>query len=48
MSRSYKKNYKSPVCCVGRKGIKKWKHDTKQQRRAREHAQLFKIYEDEE
>ena len=48
MSRSYKKNYKSPVCCTGRNGIKKWKHDTKQQRRAREHAQLFKIYEDEE
>jgi hypothetical protein len=48
MSRSYKKNYKSPVCCVGRKGMKKWKHDTKQQRRARERAQLFKIYEDEE
>lgn len=48
MSRSYKKNYKSPVCCTGRKGMKKWKHDTKQQRRAREHAQLFKIYEDEE
>ena len=48
MSRSYRKNYKSPVCGTGRNGIRKWKHDTKQQRRAREHAQLFKIYEDDE
>ena len=48
MSRSYRKVAKLPCSCVSHKGMKKWKHDTKQQRRAREHAQLIRIYEDEE
>lgn len=48
MSRSYRKVYKSPCCCVSHEGIKKWKHDTKQQRRAREKAQMNGIIQDEE
>ena len=48
MSRSYRKVAKLPVCCVGHKGIKEWKHDTKQQRRAREKEQMNGIVEDEE
>ena len=48
MSRSYRKVYKSPCCCVSHEGMKKWKHDTKQQRRAREKAQMNGIIQDEE
>ena len=48
MSRSYRKVAKRPCCCVSHKGMKKWKHDTKQQRRAREKAQMNGIVEDEE
>lgn len=48
MSRSYRKVAKRPCCCVSHRGMKKWKHDTKQQRRAREKAQMNGIVEDEE
>lgn len=48
MSRSYRKVYKSPCCRVSHEGMKKWKHDTKQQRRAREKAQMNGIIQDEE
>lgn len=48
MSRSYRKVAKLPVCRVGHKGMKGWKHDTKQQRRAREKEQMNGIVEDEE
>lgn len=48
MSRSYRKVYKSPCCCVSHEGMKKWKHDTKQQRRALEKAQMNGIIQDEE
>ena len=48
MSRSYRKVYKSPCCYVSHEGMKKWKHDTKQQRRAREKAQMNGIIQDEE
>lgn len=48
MSRSYRKVAKRPCCCVSHRVMKKWKHDTKQQRRAREKAQMNGIVEDEE
>lgn len=48
MSRSYRKVAKRPCCCVSHRVMKKWKHDTKQQRRAHEKAQMNGIVEDEE
>lgn len=48
MSRSYRKVFKFPCDRVSHKSMKKWKHDTKQQRRAREKAQMNGIMEDEE
>lgn len=47
MSRSYRKNAKLPFCCVGENGMRKWKHNTKQQRRAREKAQMNGIDEED-
>lgn len=47
MSRSYRKNAKLPWCCVGLNGMRKWKHNTKQQRRAREKAQMNGIDEED-
>ena len=48
MSRSYRKVFKCPCDRVSRESMKKWKHDTRQQRRAREKAQMNGIVEDEE
>lgn len=48
MSRSYRKNAKMPWCCVSEFGMRKWKHNSTQQRRAREKAQMNGIIEDEE
>ena len=48
MSRSYRKNAKFPWCCVSLYGMRKWKHNTKQQRRAKEKAQMKDIIQDEE
>ena len=47
MSRSYRKNAKIPWCCVSLNGMRKWKHNTKQQRRAREKAQMNGIDEED-
>ena len=47
MSRSYRKNARLPGCCVGLNGMRKWKHNTKQQRRAREKAQMNGIDEED-
>lgn len=47
MSRSYRKNAKLPWCCVSLYGMRKWKHNTKQQRRAREKAQMNGIDEED-
>ena len=47
MSRSYRKNAKMPWCCVSVYGMRKWKHNTKQQRRAREKAQMNGIDEED-
>ena len=47
MSRSYRKNAKLPWCCVSVYGMRKWKHNTKQQRRAREKAQMNGIDEED-
>ena len=48
MSRSYRKVAKFPVCCVGHKGIKKWKENSRRGRRAREKEQMNGIVVDEE
>ena len=48
MSRSYRKVAKLPVCCVGHKGIKKWKKNSSRGRRAREKEQMNGIVIDEE
>ena len=48
MSRSYRKVAKLPVCCVGHKGIKKWKENSRRGRRAREKEQMNGIVVDEE
>ena len=48
MSRSYRKVAKLPVCCVGHKGIKEWKKNSRRGRRAREKEQMNGIVEDEE
>ena len=45
MSRSYRKVAKLPICCVGHKGMKRWKENS---RRAREKEQMNGIVEDEE
>lgn len=47
MSRSYRKNAKLPWCCVSLNGMRKWKHNTKQQRRASEKAQMNGIDEED-
>ena len=47
MSRSYRKNAKLPCCCVSLNSMRKWKHNTKQQRRAREKAQMNGIDEED-
>ncbi len=47
MSRSYRKNAKLPWCCVSLNGMRKWKHNTKQQRRACEKAQMNGIDEED-
>ena len=48
MSRSYRKVNKSPVCCVGHKGIHDWKKFSRKHRRAKEKFQMNGIYEDDE
>ena len=48
MSRSYRKVAKFPVCCVGHKGIKEWKKNSRRGRRAREKEQMNRIMVDEE
>ena len=47
MSRSYRKNAKLPWCCVSLNGMRKWKHNTKQQRRTSEKAQMNGIDEED-
>ena len=48
MSRSYRKVAKLPICCVGHKGMKRWKENSRRGRRAREKEQMNGIVEDEE
>lgn len=48
MSRSYRKVAKLPICCVGHKGMKRWKENSRRGRRAREKEQMNGIVVDEE
>ena len=48
MSRSHRKHCKFPICCVGTEGMRKWKRNCRQERRAKEKAQMNGITQDEE
>ena len=48
MSRSHRKHCKFPICCVGTEGMRKWKRNCRQERRAKEKAQMNGIVQDEE
>ena len=48
MSRSHRKYCKLPICCVGTEGMRKWKKNCRQARRAKEKAQMNGITQDEE
>lgn len=48
MSRSHRKHCKLPICCVGTEGMRKWKKNCRQERRAKEKAQMNGIVHDEE
>lgn len=48
MSRSHRKHCKFPLCCVGTEGMRKWKKNCRQERRAKEKAQMNGIVQDEE
>ena len=48
MSRSHRKHCKFPICCVGTEGMRKWKKNCRQERRAKEKAQMNGITQDEE
>lgn len=48
MSRSHRKHCKLPICCVSTEGMRKWKKNCRQKRRAKEKAQMNGITQDEE
>ena len=48
MSRSHRKHCKLPLCCVSMEGMRKWKKNCRQERRAKEKAQMNGIVQDEE
>ena len=48
MSRSHRKYCKFPLCCVSTEGMRKWKKNCRQERRAKEKAQMNGIVQDEE
>ena len=48
MSRSHRKHCKLPLCCVSMEGMRKWKKNCRQERRAKEKAQRNGIVQDEE
>ena len=48
MSRSHRKHCKLPICCVSTEGMRKWKKNCRQARRAKEKAQMNGITQDEE
>lgn len=48
MSRSHRKHCKLPLCCVSTEGMRKWKKNCRQARRAKEKAQMNGITQDEE
>ena len=48
MSRSHRKHCKMPICSVGTEGMRKWKKNCRQERRAKEKAQMNGITQDEE
>lgn len=48
MSRSHPKHCRLPICCVGTEGMRKWKKNCRQERRAKEKAQMNGIIQDEE
>ena len=48
MGRSHRKHCKMPICSVGTEGMRKWKRNCRQERRAKEKAQMNGIVQDEE
>lgn len=48
MGRSHRKHCKMPICSVGTEGMRKWKKNCRQERRAKEKAQMNGITQDEE
>lgn len=48
MSRSHRKYCKFPLCRVSTEGMRKWKKNCRQERRAKEKAQMNSITQDEE
>ena len=48
MSRSHRKHCKLPICCVSTEGMRKWKKNCRQERRAKEKAQMNGITQGEE
>ena len=48
MGRSHRKHCKMPICSVGTEGMRKWKKNCRQERRAKEKAQMNGIVQDEE
>ena len=48
MSRSHRKHCKMPICSVSMERMRKWKKNCRQERRAKEKAQMNGIVQDEE
>lgn len=48
MGRSHRKHCKMPICSVSTEGMRKWKKNCRQERRAKEKAQMNGITQDEE